>query len=333
MRQTACVAILLMAAMLALLAGVAPRTQSAPPTPVRLALQWNHQAQFAGYYAALDRGLYAAEGLDVTLLQGGPGQDPVGRLRSGDADVATLWLSSALVARDSGLPLVLLAQVANRSSLTLVAWKDRGICAPKDLEGRRVSLWGEPHRSPFLALFAAEGVKPVVVPQYYSPELFLRRGVDACAAMRYNEVHRIYQAGVDPEEVTVLSLGERGFGLPEDGLYCMEGFAAAAPGTCRAFAQASLEGWRAAARAPEEALASVMKRARAAHVPVNEAHQRWMLKCMLEVIFPPAQGGWTAGELSPRDYDRGVRALTGQGLIGSAPSYEEFTGKGAAHAP
>ena len=39
-------------------------------TPINLQLQWVAQAQFAGYYAAVDQGFYADEGLDVTILEG-----------------------------------------------------------------------------------------------------------------------------------------------------------------------------------------------------------------------------------------------------------------------
>ena len=49
-------------------------TASAKPqlTKVTLQLKWVPQAQFAGYYAALDLGYYKAAGLDVTLKNGGP---------------------------------------------------------------------------------------------------------------------------------------------------------------------------------------------------------------------------------------------------------------------
>src|SRR5690606_2822086 len=41
-------------------------------TPVSLQLQWSAQAQFAGYYAAVEQGYYEDEGLDVTIEEGGP---------------------------------------------------------------------------------------------------------------------------------------------------------------------------------------------------------------------------------------------------------------------
>jgi NitT/TauT family transport system substrate-binding protein len=316
-----------------LLLGIQPCTQSHGPTPVRLALQWDHQAQFAGYYVALDKGIYASKGLDVTILRGGPGLDPVEQLRKGMADVATLWLTSALVARDKGLPLVHLTQVVNRSNLEIVAWKDCRIGGVRDLDGRRVSLWGEPHRAPFLALLASAGARPQIVPQYYSVELFLRRGVEACAAMKYNEHDRIFQAGVDPGEVTVLSLADLGFGFPEDGLYAPDSFATANPAAARAFAEASMEGWSRAAKAPEEALACVAERARASKVPANEAHRRWMLETMLQSIFPSGKDSWKAGELYRRDFERTVSLLKERGLITTAPSYETFTGEVGARVP
>ena len=54
---------------------------------VKLQLQWVTQAQFAGYYVALDKGYYKDEGLDVTILPGGPDVAPPQVLAGGGADV------------------------------------------------------------------------------------------------------------------------------------------------------------------------------------------------------------------------------------------------------
>ena len=53
---------------------------------VKLQLKWVTQAQFAGYYVALDRGLYGEEDLDVTILPGGPDIAPTQVLAGGGAD-------------------------------------------------------------------------------------------------------------------------------------------------------------------------------------------------------------------------------------------------------
>ena len=54
---------------------------------VTIQLKWVTQAQFGGYYVAKDKGLYEAEGLDVTINPGGPDIAPPQVIVGGGADV------------------------------------------------------------------------------------------------------------------------------------------------------------------------------------------------------------------------------------------------------
>jgi NitT/TauT family transport system substrate-binding protein len=304
-----------------------------PPVKVRLALHWVHQAQFAGYYLAIEDGFYRSRGLDVEILRGGPDRDTAQLLGTGQAEVGTFFLAGAMKARSEGLPLVHLAQVVNRSNLVVIGWKDAGIRALEHLDGRRMSLWLGLFDAQYRAFFGAVGVNPRIVPQYGSVSLFLNRGVDACSAMEYNEVHRIYQAGVDPSEVTVLRLRDRGFGLPEDGLYCLEERFRANPAAYRAFAEASLQGRQAVKADPERALRVVMRYTRGSHVPTNQAHMRWMLVTILAAIFPGPGDPWTLGELGAEEYERAAGLLLSQGLVTEVPGYGRFIAGGGVHVP
>ena len=68
----------LLIATILLAACASPKASTPPPlTPVTLQLQWVTQAQFAGYYVALDKGWYKEEGIDLTIIPGGPDQAPV----------------------------------------------------------------------------------------------------------------------------------------------------------------------------------------------------------------------------------------------------------------
>ena len=78
---------------------------------VTLQLKWVTQAQFAGYYVALDKGFYEEEGLDVTIKPGGPDIAPAQVIAGGGADVVLDWMPSALASREKGLPLVNIAQL------------------------------------------------------------------------------------------------------------------------------------------------------------------------------------------------------------------------------
>ncbi|NCW90915.1 MAG: ABC transporter substrate-binding protein, partial [Acidimicrobiia bacterium] len=63
------------------------------PTPVKLQLQWFTQAQFAGYYAAVDQGFYNDQCLDVSIVEGGVDIVPQTELANGNVDFAISWVS------------------------------------------------------------------------------------------------------------------------------------------------------------------------------------------------------------------------------------------------
>src|SRR2546423_3787546 len=74
-----------------------------PVTYVRVQLQWVPQAQFAGEFAALDKGFYSDEGLQVTLIDGGPNVVPQQAGSSASGPEFTLaWVPKVLQARESG---------------------------------------------------------------------------------------------------------------------------------------------------------------------------------------------------------------------------------------
>jgi NitT/TauT family transport system substrate-binding protein len=303
---------------------------AAPPSEeslrkASLYLLWIPQAQFAGYYMAEARGLYRARGIDLSLEHGGPDRDSLTRLgKAGGSAFATAWLAPALLARGRGLTVVHLSQVVQTSNLLLVAWKDRGIRTIEDLDGRSVAIWDEPFLSTFLAFFGSKGVEPRLRRQHASIAIFLRRGVDACAAMEYNEYHDMYQSGVDADELTTFRLGDHGFAPPEDGLYCLEATLARDPDLCRGVVEASLEGWRLAAEKPDEALAETMLRVRKAHVPANLAHMRWMLRHILDSVFPAGVSKEAAGRLDREAYLGTVAFLRSRGLLLVGPAFEDF---------
>lgn len=195
-----------------------------PPVPILIALQWTPQSQFAGYYMAREQGIYRALGLEVQLVHVDAERNSLDMLRAGQVTLASANLSDALMAAVPGSDVTApevaqVAQLVQRSNLLLVAWKDMGITQPSDLHGLRVSHWQGALSTVFEAFFAAHGISVNHVPQYASVSLFLRRGTAACAAMEYNEYHRIWQAGVDTGRLTTFVLRDMGFGFAEDGLY------------------------------------------------------------------------------------------------------------------
>ncbi len=298
--------------------------------------QWVPQAQFAGYYMAQAKGLYAASGLDVEIRRGGQDQPPSAALEQGTADFATMFLATALERRNKGgIPLVNIAQIVQRSSLLLVARKSSGLASPADFNGRKVSVWPE-FEVQTKALFRKFNVTPRLIPQGATLNLFLRGGVDAASAMWYNEYHTLINTGVEEKELTVFRYDAFDLNFPEDGIYCRDETLRRDPALCRAFVVASLEGWRQAFAQPEAALDLVMKERTAANLPATRIHQRWMLDRMHDIILPSATGTGSSirmagelktpvmGMLSADDYAVVVCELKTCGIITDAPEYGKF---------
>jgi NitT/TauT family transport system substrate-binding protein len=293
---------------------------------VSLALLWSPQAQFAGYYVALDKGIYARHGIDLTILAGGPGHSPVQALKEGKADFATFWLTTAVQHRAAGIKLVNLAQIIQKSSMMLISRKSGGISTVKDMNGKKVGIWAGDLSIPPHALFTKHGIKVREVPMSHTVNLFLRGGVDVTSAMWYNEYHTILNAGVDPDELNVVSFNEQGMNFPEDGIYTLEKALRTDPALAGAFVTASLEGWRYAFDHPDEALDIVIKQMRAAQQPANRIHQKWMLDRMRDLIMP-GNAESIPGLLKEQDYRAVGNALQQEGLIRTYADYKTFTGR------
>ena len=114
--------------------------------PVTIQLRWSHQFQFAGYYAALEKGFYAAEGLDVSLREAVPGQDRIAPALEGLAQYG-VGDAGILKLRADGQPVVVLAQIFQHFPSILITkrdgdifshtnWRARPSCCPNAF-GRR----------------------------------------------------------------------------------------------------------------------------------------------------------------------------------------------------
>lgn len=311
-----------------------PAETGRPLRKVTVVLQWVPQSQFAGFYVAQDNGFYKQRGIEVTIRHGGPEMNSIDALADGSAEFATTFLTSALRRRDNGLPIVNIAQVVNRSTAMLVARRGRGIRTIDDLNGRKISIWSGDFGVPFEAVLSSRRIIPGTrFTQNYSVNLFLRGGVDACAAMYYNEYHMLYQAGLDENKLITFPLSAYGCSVPEDGIYSLERTWKADPLLCRTFAEATMEGWRYAGSHPDETLQSVMRRVIPARIPTNLTHMKWMLEKILPGIIPGPADDWKAGLLSREEYAKAVELMKGQGLIRNAPLYDVFQPAGGTHAP
>jgi len=89
-------------------------------TDVTIQLKWLPQAQFMGYYVALDKGYYEEVGLNVTVVPGGGDISETTAVYTGQVDFGVTWVSNLIAANAGGMDLLEVAQVYQRSGLVLV---------------------------------------------------------------------------------------------------------------------------------------------------------------------------------------------------------------------
>ncbi len=218
-------------------------------TSVTVQLRWHHAFQFAGYYAAVEKGYYKEAGLAVQLKDARPGLDVVDEVVSGRADFG-IGNSGLLIDRLAGKPVVVLATIFQHSPLVLLTRREQGVPSVHDLIGRRVML--EPGADELLAYLRKERI-PVerlkFVEHTFNPQSLINGEVDAISAYSSNEPYFLEAAGIDYQVYTPRSAGIDFYG---DNLFTTEGLLRRSPETVQAFREASLRGWRYALDHPDE---------------------------------------------------------------------------------
>jgi NitT/TauT family transport system substrate-binding protein len=284
-------------------------TPSEDLTPVTLQSKWVVQAQFAGYYAAVDQGFYEDEGLDVTIRAGGPDIVPEQVVLGGQAEFGIDWLDNLLATRDQGQGLVNIAQVFTRSGMTEVTWRDTGLDEITKLEGKKVGVWLGGNEHKLFAALTKNGLDPQsdvdVVAQPFDMNLFLNREVDAAAAMTYNELAQVLEVE-NPEtgelytleDLNVFLMSELGTGALEDGIFVREDWIAeeANQDTATRFLKASFRGWIYCRDNPDDCVDIVLENG----PTLGEGHQRWMMNEVNALIWPAPLG---IGVMDPQSFD------------------------------
>lgn len=281
---------------------------------VTLQLKWVTQAQFAGYYVALDKGFYAEEDLNVTIKPGGPDIAPAQVIAGGGADVVLDWMPSALASREKGLPLVNIAQPFKSSGMMLTCRKDAGISSPDDFKGKTLGVWFFGNEYPFLSWMSKLGLSTeggddgvTVLKQGFNVDPLLQGQAACVSTMTYNEYWQVIDAGLTPDDLVVFKYEEQGVATLEDGMYVLEENLAdpAFEDKMVRFVRASMKGWKWAEENPEDAAMIVLDND--ASGAQTEEHQ---IRMMTEVAKLTAGSN---GALDPADYQRTVDSLLSGG--------------------
>ena len=211
-------------------------------TPVTVQLKWVQQAQFMGYYAAKELGIYEDFGLDVTILPGGS-VDVVDEVDSGRAQFGDVWTSTAMSAIVNGASVMSVAQWYQNSGMTLVSMKDTVADPTKVSEGEVVGNWGGGNEYEMQAYLASLGLPIDYVAEDYDMQQLIDGELTWSSAMTYNEMGLLFEDGYTMDDLNVLYMEDEGFGMLEDCLIVDTAWAEENEDTVVAFLEATSLGW------------------------------------------------------------------------------------------
>jgi NitT/TauT family transport system substrate-binding protein len=307
--------------------------------PVSLQLQWFTQAQFGGYYAAVDQGFFADQCLEVEIKEGAVEIVPQTELANGNADFAIAWVPKALQTREAGADIVNIAQVFERSGTLQVSFADSGITSPADFAGKTIGNWGFGNEYEVFAAIGQAGLDPAsdvtLVGQQFDMVALLEGEIDAAEAMTYNEYAQVLEAVnpdtgelYTPEDFNVVSYEEAGVGMLQDAIWADAGRLAEDPAyrdQAVRFVAASLQGW-AYCRDNVESCATIVTEAGST---LGASHQQWMMNEVNKLIWPAS--GATIGLIDQAAWDRtveiskGTPNLDGATVLTADPGPDAFT--------
>ncbi len=253
---------------------------SPPLEQVTLQLRWFHQFQFAGYYAALEKGFYRKAGLDVVILERDGKQDVVDVVASGQAHFGATN-SELLLHALQGKPLVALAAIFQHSPLVMVARS--GINSPHDLIGKKVKMTRHSRDVELHTMFANEGVSLDLL-RFTDGEVgkedYLNPDIDALSAYASNEPYYLERLG---KAYTLLRPRHYGVDFYGDTLFTSRLVAESRPDLVQSFMRASLEGWEYAMEHPEEIIDLILER----YAPQkSREHLRFEAERLRELMVP-----------------------------------------------
>jgi NitT/TauT family transport system substrate-binding protein len=301
-------------------------------TKVRLQLKWVAQAQFAGYYAAVDQGYYKDEGLDVAIQLGGPDIDPVRVVASDGAEFGTTWVPAMLAAREGGADVVDISQVFQRSGTLEVSFKAKNITKPEDWKGKKVGSWLGGNEPELFAALNKVNINPddksavQVIKQDFDMSGLLSGDLDAAQAMIYNEFAQVFEAKnpatgklYTKDDLNVISFNEVGTGMLQDAIFARDSFLKK-PGNedlAVKFLKASLKGWAYCRDNAQKCVDIVLKNGS----KLGASHQAWQMNEINGLVWPSPNG---VGALDKAAWDQTTQIATKYKVLKSQPTDGAF---------
>ncbi len=282
-----------------------------PLTKLTVQLDWVAEPEHGGFYQAAARGYFREEGLDVTIIPGGPGAHVMPSVATGKADIGQAGDIETLLKQAEALPVVQFAAVFQDDPAGILVHADSSVRKFEDLQGKTIIArpgW------PFLDFLKKKyGLKVNVIAQNFSSAAFLSNKEALQQGYNIAEPYHITKAGGKmPRFLSTWDAGFRGYAV----LVTNKKFARDHPAELRAFTRAYIRGWRDYLEGDPTPAHEAMKKANANNTDEFMAFSRKMIIDEKLVTGRDATGGPDQiGRLDPARFALQISTLEDLGLL------------------
>lgn len=226
---------------------------------VHIQVMWVPNAQFAGYYVAMDKGYYRDEGLKIVFNEYDEQVAVKDAVVEGRAEFGIDGADQVIVARSEGKHLTALAVHYRLNPSAYASLKDKGIKSPQDLRGKRIGILPDNTGTIFKAMIGKHGLSEsdVVLVEYSFDFGMLYRGeADVIPIYLFDEPYVMAKEGYELNIILPEDYGIHAYG---DTLFTTEQLVQEQPDLVLRFVRATLKGWRYAIENPEATVDIVLK--------------------------------------------------------------------------
>ena len=285
--------------------------------------QWTAQAQFAGYYVALEKGFYKDAGIDVEIVHPSVTQTAMSRISKNESHATTLQLAQAMEIIDDGIPLVNILQTSMNNAMVIVSRRGKN---PLEQIGDKVGIWNAGFGQIAIGMSIKEKLNYRWIPFASNVNLFISGAIDATLAMSYNEYYQLVQTGIELSDDNVYRFRDHGYNIQEDGVYMTRKYYETHKDQAQRFAQASRQGWEWAIQNPEETLEIVMKYVQKEHIATNRVLQQLMLDEVFSLMKDRESGEYEF-RLRPDMVQQASNLMVENGMLDRQVTYKELIDK------
>ena len=297
---------------------------AAAQTKTPFALDWKFEGPSAAYFAAIDNGHFAEEGLEVEISAGKGSLDAIPKVATGAfpfgfADINSL---AKFLDQNPGAPVIAVMMIYDKPPFAIVGRASQGVETPKDLEGKVLGApppdgaWAQ-----FPAFASANGldvdkitVEPVGFP---TREPMLAEGkVDAIAGFSFSSFLNLVRLGVPEDDIKVILMADNGLSLYGNAIIVNTEFAEANPEQVTGFLRAIAKGWKDAIADPAAATAMIKERNPAIDLALEERRLKLAIDANVVTDATKANG---LGKIDPARFETALQQLAENYEFKNAP--------------